>query len=285
MPSVEEELYITPVLTPICALDATEAFAGLTADEKKYSHFLSIGSWAGSLACLVQTSPESPKLFALLQELFTADEPEQLREKAAAAGVGESDFAAFMQFVACFYGNMGNYLSFGDTKFVPRCAKAAVSSIIGCSSVPTLAAEWESIAGAVYDLSADNKQMGLEGAGISTYYSPGISKASIQLVQDFLASQDLGDQAYNTRLFEAGGELELAIASADVKPPATHEFMGAKIKVTYGDHQVRGEFPPLIPSMLRSNRTSVHVAPWCMVLVLCMVPITPGHVATRSALP
>ena len=237
MPSVEEELYITPVLTPICALDATEAFAGLTADEKKYSHFLSIGSWAGSLACLVQTSPESPKLFALLQELFTADEPEQLREKAAAAGVGDSEFAAFMQFVACFYGNMGNYLSFGDTKFVPRCAKASVSSIIGCSSVPTLAAAWESIAGAVYDLSADNKQMGLEGAGISTYYSPGISKASIQLVQDFLASQDLGDQAYNTRLFEADGELELAIASADVKPPATHEFKGAKIKVTYGDHQ------------------------------------------------
>ena len=29
MPSAEDELYITPILTPICALDATEAFNGL----------------------------------------------------------------------------------------------------------------------------------------------------------------------------------------------------------------------------------------------------------------
>ena len=99
MPSAEDELYITPELTPICALDATEAFngtlvcmrrervcfqssrqaqcfclshftillhaprshltillhashttAGLTDEEKKYTHFLSIGSWAGALA-------------------------------------------------------------------------------------------------------------------------------------------------------------------------------------------------------------------------------------------
>jgi dipeptidyl-peptidase-3 len=188
----------------------------------------------------VQTSPESPKLFALFQKLFTADGPEQLKAKAAAAGTTEAEFGAFMQYVACFYGNMGNYLSFGDTKFVPRCPKATISSIIGCSSQPALLAEWEAIAGSVYDLGADQKQMGLEGDGISTYYSPGISKAKIQLVQDFLASQNLGDQAYNTRLFQQSEHLlELAIASADLKPAATHEFEGQKIQVSHGDHHPR----------------------------------------------
>jgi dipeptidyl-peptidase-3 len=237
MPSAEDELYITPILTPVCALDATEAFNGLTSEEKKYLHCLSTASWAGALACLVQCSVESPKVFGLFQRLFTADPPGQLREKAVAAGVSADDFEAFMQYVACFYGNMGNYLSFGDTKFVPRCPKPSVSNIIGCSSVPSLAAEWECIAGLVYDLSGDKKQMGLEGAGISTYYSNGISKDKIQLVQDFLTSQNLGDQAYNTRIFDRGDVLELAIASALVKPPATHEFNGTKIEVTYGDHQ------------------------------------------------
>jgi dipeptidyl-peptidase-3 len=153
------------------------------------------------------------------------------------AGVSAEDFEAFMQYTACFLGNMGNYLSFGDTKFVPRCPKPTVSNIIGCSSEPGLLAEWEAIASMVYDLSADNKQMGLEGAGISTYYSPNISKEKIQVVQDFLATQNLGDQAYNTRLFDRGDVLELAIASAEVKAPATHEFNGTKIEVTYGDHQ------------------------------------------------
>ena len=37
-----------------------------------------------------------------------------------------------------------------------------------------------------------------------------------QVVQDFLQSQNLGDQAYNTRLFKEGGGYKLAIASAQV---------------------------------------------------------------------
>jgi hypothetical protein len=45
----------------------------------------------------VQTSPESPKIFALLLKLFTADPPETLQQKAAAAGVTAEDFEAFMQ--------------------------------------------------------------------------------------------------------------------------------------------------------------------------------------------
>jgi hypothetical protein len=67
-------------------------------------------------------------------------------------------------------------------------------------------------------LSAGVKQMGLEGKGISTYYSPGITEAEIKIVQDFLQSQNLGDQAYNTRLFKDGDVYKLAIASAEVRP-------------------------------------------------------------------
>jgi hypothetical protein len=87
MPSAEDELYITPALTPICALDCFEAFNGLTDGEKQYSHFLSTASWAGALACLVQTSPESPKIFALFMKLFTADLPETLQQKSTVVSV------------------------------------------------------------------------------------------------------------------------------------------------------------------------------------------------------
>jgi hypothetical protein len=50
--------------------------------EKLYAHYLSVGSWGGALACLAQTSPETPPLFLTLFKLFSADPPEQLEAKA-----------------------------------------------------------------------------------------------------------------------------------------------------------------------------------------------------------
>ncbi|KAJ1493893.1 peptidase family M49-domain-containing protein [Baffinella frigidus] len=244
-PTAEEELFLTPLKTPICLLDAKEAFEGLSADEKRYAHHLTQafppirahpGCWAGALACLAQCSPESPKLFLLLFKLFTADTPAVLQEASGKAGVPEVEFEAFLQFASVFFGNMGNYLSFGDTKFVPRCEAMSIASIITASSDKTLSAEWDAISTAVFDLSPGVKQMGLEGNGISTYYSPGITEAEIKVVQDFLQSQNLGDQAYNTRLFKDGGVYKLAVASAEVKPSVTHDFNGTKIEVVYGDH-------------------------------------------------
>ena len=116
---------------PICLLST---LAPCAAEEKRYAHHLSQGCWAGSLACLAQCSPESPKMFLLFFKLFTADSPEKLKEESAKAGVAAEEFEAFMQFVAVFFGNMGNYLSFGDTKFVPRCEASSVAAIVAASS-------------------------------------------------------------------------------------------------------------------------------------------------------
>jgi len=238
MSAAEEEVFKTPLSTPICLLDSTEAFGGLTDAEKLYAHHLSCGSWSGALCCLVQCSPESPPLFALLHSLFSAEPPARLQPKAEAAGVSAEDWNAFMQFTACFLGNMGNYLSFGDTKFVPRCSRASFTSILGASvNAAELLARWDAIADRVYDLSAGCRQMGLEGDGISTYYSEGIAKADIELVQAFLTEGGMGDQAYNTRLFrEKGGVLRLCVASAEAREGVEHEFRGEKIRVEYGDH-------------------------------------------------
>eukprot|EP00281_Chroomonas_sp_CCMP1168_P025009 CAMPEP_0206228978 /NCGR_PEP_ID=MMETSP0047_2-20121206/9450_1 /ASSEMBLY_ACC=CAM_ASM_000192 /TAXON_ID=195065 /ORGANISM="Chroomonas mesostigmatica_cf, Strain CCMP1168" /LENGTH=709 /DNA_ID=CAMNT_0053652243 /DNA_START=52 /DNA_END=2181 /DNA_ORIENTATION=+ len=235
--AAEDEIYMTPLTTPLCVLESQEAFQGLSDAERRYAHHLGVGSWGASLACLVQTSPESPALFSLLFSLFQAEKPSTLQAKASAAGVSDEDWVAFMQFCACFFGNMGNYLSFGDTKFVPRCEKEAFGKIVGSSVKGSeLVGRWQAIADSVYDLSLGVRQLGLEGDGISTYYSAGIKKSDIELVQEFLADQRIGDQAYNTRLFKKGDVLQLCIASAEAKLSATHAFKGAKIVVQYGDH-------------------------------------------------
>uniref|UniRef100_A0A7S4NQS1 Dipeptidyl peptidase 3 n=1 Tax=Guillardia theta TaxID=55529 RepID=A0A7S4NQS1_GUITH len=235
------DLHVTPTNTPICLLDAKEAFHGLTENEKLYSYHLNVGCWAGALSCLAQTSPESPKFFLLLHKLFAADDVADLEKRCLANGVQQEDWDAFIQFCACFYGNMGNYLSFGDTKFIPRCGSEKIAKIVSLSSKgPELAEDWKNIENDIYDLSDAKKQFGLDGKGISTYYSPDMTTAEIQVVQDFLTSQNMGDQAYNTRLFKTSkdGEVvyQLCIASANRQESAMHVFRDVKIEVKYGDH-------------------------------------------------
>ena len=165
------------------------------AKEKLYAYHLSTGSWAASLTCLVQTSPESPRLFHLLYRLFAGDDLAVLEERASKSGVNPEQWQDFLQYCSCFFGNMGNYLSFGDTKFVPRCAPSSFRSIVAASSnSENLLKAWDSIAEDIYDLSPSKRQLGLDGKGISTYYSADITTEEIKLVQSFLGEQKLGDQ-------------------------------------------------------------------------------------------
>ena len=62
-------------------LNCGSAFSGLTEKEKLYAHYLCRASWEGSLICLLQTSPESPGIFLLLQNLFHAEPIEKLVER------------------------------------------------------------------------------------------------------------------------------------------------------------------------------------------------------------
>lgn len=86
-------LHSVPLDTPVSVLDCTAAFKGLTDKEKLYAHHLCRASWAGSLICLLQTSPEAGPIFLLLQRLFTHDTPESLRAACEEDGtISKDDF-------------------------------------------------------------------------------------------------------------------------------------------------------------------------------------------------
>lgn len=73
--------YIISREVDINLLNCGSAFSGLTEKEKLYAHYLCRASWEGSLICLLQTSPESPGIFLLLQNLFHAEPIEKLVER------------------------------------------------------------------------------------------------------------------------------------------------------------------------------------------------------------
>lgn len=108
---------------------------------------------------LLQTSPESADIFVLLQRIFRKQTPAQLEQVATAAGLTSEeyqvhglqmqtfakmyvmlhrmeiifivfslvfDIQAFLVYAAGLYANMGNYKSFGDTKFIPNLPKVKI---------------------------------------------------------------------------------------------------------------------------------------------------------------
>lgn len=89
--------YIISREIDINILDCRTAFAGLTEKEKLYAHYLCRASWDGALICLLQTSPESPGIFLLLQELFHAESVQELKERALLSenGPSQEEFEVF----------------------------------------------------------------------------------------------------------------------------------------------------------------------------------------------
>uniref|UniRef100_A0A671VIB3 Dipeptidyl peptidase 3 n=1 Tax=Sparus aurata TaxID=8175 RepID=A0A671VIB3_SPAAU len=242
--------YYLPNDIGVSALDCGEAFRLLSPQEKMYAHYLSRAAWYGGLAVLLQTSPESANIFVLLQKIFRKQTPAQLEQVATAAGLSAEEYQAFLVYAAGLYANMGNYKSFGDTKFIPNLPKEKLEALMKASQAfqeqpAEMEALWDSCSCPLFSLEDKQKQLGLGDKGITTYFSGNCCLEDAELAQKFLDSKKLS--AYNTRLFKRdnGGKAcyEVRLASAvqkgqndsftqepsyDVKPYCTRDRFGMK---------------------------------------------------------
>lgn len=152
----------------VAALDASDAFRGLSEAEALYALGLSQAAWGAGKITVLQTSPESPPIFLLLRLVLDGG-VEALRVAALAAGASDLDWLRFIKYAAMFIDNSGNYregggsvhessclwrgsccrscnaslppppplsprvVSFGDTKFVPSLDADAFERIVFAS--------------------------------------------------------------------------------------------------------------------------------------------------------
>ena len=59
---------------------------------------------------LLQTSPEAPNIFRLLQRINMAQDTQSLKDSVVGKnGITEEDFEAFLAYGSGVYSNMGNY--------------------------------------------------------------------------------------------------------------------------------------------------------------------------------
>ena len=166
------------------------------------------------------------------------------------AGVSDEELTHFLQYATQFLGNTGNYKSFGDAKFIPRCSEAAFAALAAVS--PEAEAYYNATNGEIF--SAENQgllHLGYRDAGhMTTYYpeSPNITQNEIETVTAWMGKVGLLPE--NTRLKKTADEnFQMLIASAITPPEGdlgkdTKFIMehgplaGKTIELVYGDYGV-----------------------------------------------
>ena len=96
-PRYAPAMYAIPIEQPVVSLDAKTAFQNLTEREQLYAHHLSHASFLGGLIVLLQTSPESPLIYRLIQLMNVAEPVEELKASAINGGkISAEDFQAYL---------------------------------------------------------------------------------------------------------------------------------------------------------------------------------------------
>lgn len=198
---------------------------------------------------LRQTSPESEPLYDLIVALHAhcAGDWKALQRQ---AGLTDAELADFLNYAAQFLGNLGNYKSFGDAKFVPRLAGKRWLALASVS--PKTLALYEKVKGAVGPTETlEGMLLGYPDKGhLSTYYpdSPDITREEISAVSDFLEGKGLLPE--NTRVRKTRDGFDVLIASQETSPSADERDLketewelegplkGKRLRLVFGDHSV-----------------------------------------------
>ncbi|GAA5805626.1 hypothetical protein HPULCUR_011147 [Helicostylum pulchrum] len=228
---------------PFSRLEAKPFFETLSLKEKKYAHYMSRAAFEGTRIIITQTNPNAVAIYDMILKTFSNADGNMINTETLfkASGVSAETFEQFLQYSAQFLGNLSNYKSFGDEKFIPRLSEQDFAKIISGSGSKEAIELFEQSKQELYSVEpiARNLIGFPEDGHISGYYSQNISKSDILLVQGFLEKEKI--DPLNTRLFkdDKNNQFKLVIASAE-EQQATKTYSlenGSKIEVSYTDFQ------------------------------------------------
>ncbi|KAI0022214.1 peptidase family M49 [Xylariomycetidae sp. FL0641] len=207
-------------------------------------------AFEGSRIVARQISPESEPTFDFILALHNSCNGDW-KALQAKAGISDEDLDHFFSYAAQFLGNNGNYKSFGDAKFIPRCSESVFASLAATS--PEAEKFYKATSGAIFSSDKPARMhLGYPDEGhLTTYYpdSPDITQSEIHAISAWMEKKGLLPE--NTRLVKGkDGVFQILIASATQSIPSEGgdigketEFKiedgalsGKTIKLVYGDY-------------------------------------------------
>ncbi|KAL2757529.1 hypothetical protein ACRALDRAFT_1028798 [Sodiomyces alcalophilus JCM 7366] len=244
--SQELAQYLTDAPPSVVRLEIEKHFEALTDKQKRYAHFISKASFAGNRIVLRQVSPESEDIYDFLISLHKASggDWDGLAKK---AGIDETQLTQFLEYAAQFLGNSGNYKSFGDAKFIPRCDESTFAALAKTST--DAQRFYDATKGAIFSTDKPSLlHLGYPDKGhMTTYYpdSSHITESEIDDVSKWMAQKGLLPE--NTRLRKTqDGVYEILIASAITNVPNEGGDIGKDTVFTVEDGALKGKTIKLV---------------------------------------
>jgi len=225
-----QTIYQTPTGFTVGDLKVQQVIDGLNQQEKDYATYLSLASWAGFPIVTQQISPNSMKIHRFLSEFIKSYPHDKLILATKQIG---TPLYYFLEYAATFYYNQSEYLGFGDTKFIPRCSKDELRSIVEGTELTQLLNE---CIDNIYDDSKNMLQIGYYPEGISMYYEPlDFTQAEVEGINNLMNQKNV--RVENTKIIRHDDKYEISIASIEKLPERKiGEFNGKPVVVTTGRH-------------------------------------------------
>lgn len=191
--------------TNFSLIDCEQAFKGLQEKQALYSYYFAQASWNGAKVCFFERSFESPAMLYIILKAFQSKSARQLFEEAKAK-ISEDELKKIYFYSSAFLENCGNFKSFGDSKFVPECARENfvnfwLSSPYWSKNEVEFGQIWKQIEKFIFAyekpyalLQFSNKE------GTTGYYSPNCTSDDAEKVKTILIKK--GMMSENNRLIK-----------------------------------------------------------------------------------
>merc|ERR1712106_1147442 len=179
----------------------------------------------------------------MVHRINTAQDVASMKVDALAAGLTEQEVTAYLVYCSGFYGNMGNYKGFGDSKFVPNLEVNRLELFVKNTKAYKDKPEemeklWEMVKGPMYSLTDQEKQLGLGKKGVTKYFTPNCDIADSDLVNSFMKAKKM--EGYINRVIKTKENekvvYEIRHAGVEEKELYREEFEGCLFKETTGDY-------------------------------------------------
>ena len=233
------EKFLCQTNLPIGHLHTEKYIPQMTEKEHKYAAYRMLAAWAGFPIILQQVSREALDIYNFIDAVLKTLTDEEINSAVACTDQNDKqkmNVKYFAEYCAVFFANSGNYLGYGDTKFIPRISledlKEFVKNRGNCLSL------LEKCEKALYDISEHNIQhLGFNPNGITTYYDPiDFTPEEQKGIDKILTDNNIHIQ--NTNIIREKDRYCVVQYSVDIDEKGTKigEFNGLPVYLTKGKY-------------------------------------------------
>ncbi|KAJ7109371.1 aflatoxin-detoxifizyme [Mycena epipterygia] len=241
--ALAQERFLADRAPPLCSLEVKKSFDQLSANEKHYTYWLTLASWAGGRIIQEQWTPQATDLYDLLILTFSSTDGKlaDLQALQQKSGLSTTEFADLLQYTSQVLSNLVNFKTFGFTKIVPRTSSDKFAAVIHSSAnVAQATPLWDSLKEHIYAVTPEAALfIGKPNQGhVSNYYlGEPILDSEVADIQ--AATEKLGIDILNTRVKKDNSTtFTVLVASAKSQPDVTVDLgKGSTLTVKYGDMQ------------------------------------------------